>query len=887
MNVQRHYDPFGGTAAAAPPKETNELSPTTSDRVPSHNFAALRLTNVNYRVDRNEIQEATPYSCALPAHLYFDREVCKSLPLSEAEWLPRYCDKVRRVREYVAPPPPPPARQSDSASDDSEHSPLSAASQRTLPLDDAYSVESGCETAAHAMQRFQKNNGGFVQGCVGLMNVGNTCFMSAVLQCLSHTAELREYYLSERFAHHINLDNPVGRNGEVAYAFHQLLRLMWHTGSSQRDYFIRGFAPVAFKRALTSFFHTYSTNQQQDAHEFLTFLLDGLHEDCNRVVKKPYVAAEDSDDDEDADAEAALATLRSRAAVALQGHVARNKSLVYDLFDFQLKSTTSCDTCKHKSTRFEAVSCVQLPVLNEAMEYLIVHVKYVPMDHTLPETHYRLRVKKHGTVAQITRDLRKLLGEPDQEEKSYSLYEYCMETGSRAALSDEEILSHRFADTLAMSSSPNYARFRSTSPMKRAGPDAMDTVLPVVNVYEHVSVPRNPVPKCNNPPEENTTLLLEVAHHVTIMKPQRDTAAAAAAAVRAGVAPLTEFDDEYDDDDDSETSSEFSLSDERYGKEYDEEELVVGADRVRHLFSHTSFVRLTRDSIGDELLQALAAEAKLRWGGDESDDDADAVQPVLEAIQGPAPRTSRRVSFDLTSLPLKGMFYSACERQFSRATGKRVESDILSHKTVHIDVVWRGTRAASRRFVMLRPPLRPDPVIHPSVAQETLGKDSRCRVVSLESCFDLHNKTEQLDMTNSWYCSKCKKQQCAYRSTALFSLPQYLVVHLKKNHLTPYGVWRKVDMAVTYPLKSLDLKPYVDEAAVDTVGETVYDLYAAVCHYGSDTMGHCTAIVYSQEAQAWMSCDDEHVAPISEKEAAAMPIHLLFYKRRNTNTLDS
>ena len=34
---------------------------------------------------------------------------------------------------------------------------------------------------------------------------------------------------------------------------------------------------------------------QHDAQEFMAFLLDGLHEDLNRVKKKPYTQTVDSD----------------------------------------------------------------------------------------------------------------------------------------------------------------------------------------------------------------------------------------------------------------------------------------------------------------------------------------------------------------------------------------------------------------------------------------------------------------------------------------------------------------------------------------------------------------------------------------------------------------
>jgi ubiquitin carboxyl-terminal hydrolase 4/11/15 len=40
------------------------------------------------------------------------------------------------------------------------------------------------------------------------------------------------------------------------------------------------------------FFYHACRYQQQDAQELVGFLLDGLHEDLNRVAKKPYYELE-------------------------------------------------------------------------------------------------------------------------------------------------------------------------------------------------------------------------------------------------------------------------------------------------------------------------------------------------------------------------------------------------------------------------------------------------------------------------------------------------------------------------------------------------------------------------------------------------------------------
>ena len=48
-------------------------------------------------------------------------------------------------------------------------------------------------------------------------------------------------------------------------------------------------APRAFKAKIGRFCHVFSGYGQQDSQELLAFLLDGLHEDMNRVKEKPYI----------------------------------------------------------------------------------------------------------------------------------------------------------------------------------------------------------------------------------------------------------------------------------------------------------------------------------------------------------------------------------------------------------------------------------------------------------------------------------------------------------------------------------------------------------------------------------------------------------------------
>ena len=576
-------------------------------------------------------------------------------------------------------------------------------------------------------------------GVVGLTNLGNTCFMNSMLQCLSNVEALRRFFVSGDFEEELNPDNPLGAEGQLAEAFSALLKLMWGNDASV-------VSPRHFKAILGRFAPQFAGYGQQDSQELCNYVLDKLHEDVNRVRKKPYVENFEAKGNESDDFIASEVHKRHRM---------RNDSRIADLFEGYFKSTVVCPTCERMSVTFDPFMSVAVPLgIADTRKLTVTLVTFGGALHNL-----RVTVPISGSVHQL------LAAVAQHEELPHALSLkdlVCVEVyNSKLQVvytADSKLEKMQNNDFIFAYETVPPAEADSAPPLQERADDQLAIVcvqrappsgygssskflgLPIV-----LSVPRS---------VSGRQLYGMISRRLHRYQ-RTDAEYPEPSEAVDGHAATTTSDDLATATASAPTATNLGVN----GAPADATALPASAPRSEQwrLFYST----MAPGSFG------------------------------YEALEDAVPLTDEPCEFATSVRGSSG----------ADSTGK-IESR-------HVVLEWQAAAFAGRGHYD-RAKVEGDEADQAGIGcgRQPAGerKKTASGGVDLRACLDLFSREETLDSENCWYCDRCKQHREASKKLQIWSLPSVLVVHLKR--FSAQGMWRrKNDTAVDFPFE-IDLAPY-------------------------------------------------------------------------------
>ncbi|XP_067397000.1 ubiquitin carboxyl-terminal hydrolase 19 isoform X2 [Emydura macquarii macquarii] len=733
-------------------------------------------------------------------------------------------------------------------------------------------------------------------GFTGLVNLGNTCFMNSVIQSLSNTRELRDYFHDRSFESEINYNNPLGTGGRLAIGFAVLLRALWK-GTHH------AFQPSKLKAIVASKASQFTGYAQHDAQEFMAFLLDGLHEDLNRIQNKPYTETVDSDGRPD----------EVVAEEAWQRHKMRNDSFIVDLFQGQYKSKLVCPVCSKVSITFDPFLYLPVP-LPQKQKVLTVYY-FAKEPHKKP-VKFLVSISKENSSAMEVLD-------------SVAHNVRVKPENLRLA----EVIKNRFHRTFLPSHSLD-----TVSPsdlllcFEVLSPELAKERVVVLEVQQRPQVPNVPISKCaacqKKQQSEDEKLkrctrcyrvgycnvLCQKTHwpdHKTLCRPENIgfPFLISVPESRLTYSRLAQLLEGYARYSVSVFQPPFQLG--RMSPEQGPQPLLP--EKLEPPAKSSCAVPAPEGGDGDrapplqepqlsppapELGDASAARSQVPMARSSLLNlDLGFSEHSLEA-QGEA-CCEKEPSYERTPKPEAAVpgyqhapdALSAHATQFyinkidSASREQRLEEkgDAPLELTdgCSLALVWKNNERL-KEFVLVESK-ELECVEDPGSASEA----ARAGHFTLGQCLNLFTKPEVLAPEEAWYCPQCKQHREASKQLMLWRLPNVLIIQLKRFSFRSF-IWRdKINDMVDFPVR-LDLSKFCI-GQKDEQQQPMYDLYAVINHYGGMIGGHYTAYARlpsdknSQRSDVgWRLFDDSTVTTVDESQVVTRYAYVLFYRRRNS-----
>ena len=790
-------------------------------------------------------------------------------------------------------------------------------------------IQSVSETTVSSMENYDLDNFTLNKeknqhGLVGLNNLGNTCYMNTGLQCLSNCELLTKYFLGDYYKDFINKENPIGSQGEIVEKYSQLIHHLWQ---GDKDCI----SPIQFKKAFGKLYNAFKDYRQQDSQEFISYLLDSLHEDLNKVKSKPYIDTKNiplnlTDEDQ--------------FKIEKDFYLCRNQSFIVDLIYGFYKSTVFCpdEKCNHISKSFEPFNMITLSLVNEAQirklqEYQeeknkklgikIITVTFIPFKINLKPLKFPVKVKKEMNINEFKNKIEKITG---FNKNSFEIYK--MQSTEFVPIKPNIILLEDFLKgekKLYLFQIPPYVFGKSS--------DYFDKVYEELNndhdklyleeekyegndLYKEYNKKQK---KCrtdddlhleNNPNRINIIIdNKEEERKENRIKDDDDVEMKDAQMKDIETKDIEMKDESLTFDKKEWIKAEFynySYSKEK-NKENINEEYRINNSRIiylnREIDNSSVYLYIS------EMLEGVRSdldEIKAAWFSD--------LQEVTKEMSKKDKKKKSNIYDYFDDIPHHPLFLQYLgffnfnknnimkkkegwknnifisdpeEHTVEKEVLKALENNEIEDIELLFKIVWKpvfsedyneGTTSIeiekSEKLEEIFRNQRENEIINKNIKENVKEKEKegkkKNKKLKLEDLFHNFNEKEKLSKDNEWYCPKCKQFQLADKKMEIYSANEIVIIHLKRFRNN-----RKIENLVEFPLEGLNLKEYLPKKE-----DRIYDLFAVANHNGGLQGGHYFAYCKNYLDNEWYEFNDSNVSKIEKSRVVSDSAYVLFYNRR-------
>jgi ubiquitin C-terminal hydrolase len=118
---------------------------------------------------------------------------------------------------------------------------------------------------------------------IGLNNIGSTCFINAILQCLSQTKALTNYFLNEKNKTKIINNNIALKNkldNQLTPFYYELINKLWNKTSETKSV-----SPLNFVKKLNEMNPLFKLGEAGDSKDFVIYILEQIHRELSKTLK--------------------------------------------------------------------------------------------------------------------------------------------------------------------------------------------------------------------------------------------------------------------------------------------------------------------------------------------------------------------------------------------------------------------------------------------------------------------------------------------------------------------------------------------------------------------------------------------------------------------------